>query len=154
MFHCVLFEPEIPQNTGNIMRLCVNMPLQLHLIHPLGFELDNKRLRRAGLDYREWADVKQYQSFAEFIEQVNPPRLFACSTKGAKYYNKVAYQKGDAFVFGPETRGLPADILAQFATDNIIKIPMQAHSRSLNLANSVAVIGYQAWQQHDFAGIA
>lgn len=153
MFHCVLFEPKIPQNTGNIMRLCVNMPMQLHLIHPLGFELDNKRLRRAGLDYREWADVKQYANFNDFLQKIAPPRLFACSTKGKHHYNKVAYQKGDALVFGPETRGLPDDILATFPPEQIIKIPMQAHSRSLNLANSVAVIGYQAWQQLDFAGI-
>ncbi len=150
MFHVVLFEPEIPPNTGNIIRLCANSGSKLHLIHPLGFELDDKRLRRAGLDYREWADVKEYDSLDGFLEQVKPTRLFACSTKGRKHYAEVAYRPGDALLFGPESRGLPAEVLDAVPVEQCIRIPMWPQSRSLNLSNSVAVILYEAWRQWDF----
>jgi len=110
MFHIVLFQPEIPPNTGNIIRLCANTGSFLHLIHPLGFELDDRRLRRAGLDYREWASVKEYASLNEFVRTVEPPRLLACSTRGTQSYADVAYHAGDALLFGPETRGLPQEI--------------------------------------------
>jgi tRNA (cytidine/uridine-2'-O-)-methyltransferase len=152
MFHCVLFEPEIPQNTGNIIRLCVNAPIQLHLIQPLGFQLDDKKLRRAGLDYHEWARVQQHVCLSDFIAQIKRRRLFACSTKGRQSYHTIAYQAGDAFLFGPETRGLPAEVLAMFDAQHLIRIPMQAYSRSLNLSNSVAIILYEAWRQADFMG--
>lgn len=150
MFHIILFEPEIPPNTGNIIRLCANTGCQLHLIKPLGFVIDDKRMRRAGLDYREYADVQIYDSLAACYQVLQPQRVFACSTKGRTYYNQIDYQSGDVFLFGPETRGLPNIVLTQFDTDHIIKIPMQADSRSLNLSNSVAVIVYEAWRQSDF----
>ena len=151
MLHIILYQPEIPPNTGNIIRLCANTGAQLHLIHPLGFALDDKRLRRAGLDYHEWADVKQYQDFNEFLIAIKPTRLFACSTKGQKNYASVAYEKNDAFLFGPETRGLPAEILKNFTQENIVRIPMRENNRSLNLSNAVAVILYEAWRQLNFS---
>ncbi len=152
MFHVVLFEPEIPPNTGNIIRLCANSGSKLHLIHPLGFELDDKRLRRAGLDYREWADVEEYDSLDGFLIQVKPTRLYACSTKGRKNYAEVAYQPGDALLFGPESRGLPAAVLDSLSPEQCIRVPMLAQSRSLNLSNSVAVILFEAWRQWEFRG--
>lgn len=151
MFHCVLYQPEIPPNTGNIIRLCANTGIKLHLIHPLGFTLDDKKLRRAGLDYREWANVQEYKSLAEFIEKIKPQRIFACSTKGTTNYTKPSYQTGDVFLFGPETRGLPMTILEQLSAEQIIRIPMRSDSRSLNLSNSVAVILYEAWRQLNFS---
>jgi tRNA (cytidine/uridine-2'-O-)-methyltransferase len=151
MFHCVLYQPEIPPNTGNIIRLCANTGFKLHLIHPLGFKLDDKKLRRAGLDYREWANVQEYKSLTEFIEKIKPQRIFACSTKGTTNYTKPSYQTGDVFLFGPETRGLPMTILEQLSAEQIIRIPMHSDSRSLNLSNSVAVILYEAWRQLDFS---
>lgn len=150
MFHCVLYQPEIPPNTGNIIRLCANSGISLHLIHPLGFHLDDKKLRRAGLDYREFAEVREYPDWNEFLQSVKPQRIFACSTKGGYNYAEPVYQSGDMFLFGPETRGLPAEILARFEAGRIIRIPMQPDSRSLNLSNAVAVILYEAWRQHDF----
>jgi tRNA (cytidine/uridine-2'-O-)-methyltransferase len=150
MFHCLLYQPEIPPNTGNIMRLCVNAGIKLHLIHPLGFELDDKKLRRAGLDYREFANVQEYESLAEFIDKVKPERIFACSTKGTTNYSKPHYRSGDVFLFGPETRGLPMSILQELPDEQIIRIPMYPDSRSLNLSNSVAVILYEAWRQVGF----
>lgn len=152
MLHIVLFQPEIPPNTGNIMRLCANTGMRLHLIKPLGFELDDKRLRRAGLDYRDWADVQQHESFAAFSEAIAPLRIFACSTKGNRRHSDVNYQCGDALLFGPETRGLPADILASLPADQVLRLPMVADSRSLNLSNAVAIFTYEAWRQLDFAG--
>jgi tRNA (cytidine/uridine-2'-O-)-methyltransferase len=151
MFHCILFQPEIPPNTGNIIRLCANTGFHLHLIHPLGFALDDRKLRRAGLDYHEWARVKEHASLEAFQETVKPARLFACSTKGTRFYHQPRYQPGDGFIFGPETRGLPADVLAAFPSEDILRIPMRADSRSLNLSNSAAVILYEAWRQMDFA---
>ncbi|MEK7989619.1 MAG: tRNA (uridine(34)/cytosine(34)/5-carboxymethylaminomethyluridine(34)-2'-O)-methyltransferase TrmL [Thiotrichaceae bacterium] len=151
MFHCVLYQPEIPPNTGNIIRLCANSGIQLHLIHPLGFELDDKRMRRAGLDYHEWASVKEYQSIEEFIAQMPAQRLFACSTKGSINHTKPNYQAGDGFIFGPETRGLPNEFLQSLPAEQVIRIPMLPTSRSLNLSNSAAIILYEAWRQLDFA---
>lgn len=150
MFHCVLYQPEIPPNTGNIIRLCANSNVALHLIHPLGFVLDDRRLRRAGLDYHEWVNVKEYPNLEDFIEKVAPKRIFACSTRGTLRHVDPHYEAGDAFLFGPETRGLPQAILDNLPADQIIKIPMQAGNRSLNLSNSAAVIIYEAWRQHDF----
>lgn len=149
-FHIVLFEPEIPPNTGNIIRLCANTGAQLHLIHPLGFDLNEKQLRRAGLDYHEWVNIKEYADFASFREQRQPERLFACTTKAKQNYTHLSYQPNDYFLFGPESRGLPAEILSQFLETEKIRIPMLPHSRSLNLSNAAAVILYEAWRQIDF----
>jgi len=151
MFHVVLFQPEIPPNTGNVIRLCANTGCTLHLIRPLGFELDDKRLRRAGLDYHEWAEVQMHDDFDAFIEKTRPARWFAASTKGQRHYADIAFEQGDALVFGPETRGLPAEIL-QRAGDNILRLPMRPNNRSLNLSNSVAVIVFEAWRQLGFEG--
>ncbi|ALG68145.1 tRNA (uridine(34)/cytosine(34)/5-carboxymethylaminomethyluridine(34)-2'-O)-methyltransferase TrmL [Beggiatoa leptomitoformis] len=150
MFHCVLHQPEIPPNTGNVIRLCANTQVQLHLIHPLGFSLDDKRMRRAGLDYHEWVNVKEYQSLDEFLAQVKPNRLFVCETCGEQYYTDCQYQAGDAFLFGSETKGLPDAVLAQFSVAQMIRIPMRTGNRSLNLSNSVAVVIYEAWRQLGF----
>ncbi len=150
MLHCVLYQPEIPPNTGNIIRLCANSGVQLHLIHPLGFSMEDKQLRRAGLDYHEFANVQQYASLEEFLQKFNPKRLFACSTKGQRFYHQVSYQHNDVFIFGPETRGLPMSFLTSLPSETIIKIPMREGNRSLNLANSVGIILYEAWRQLDF----
>jgi tRNA (cytidine/uridine-2'-O-)-methyltransferase len=152
MFSIVLYEPEIPANTGNIIRLCANAGMQLHLIKPLGFDLDDKKLRRAGLDYHEWVTVQQHDSLQDFIATVKPPRLFALSTKGSKRVSDVHFQIGDAFVFGPETRGLPASVLADLGTAQCLYLPMRPQSRSLNLSNTVAIVLYEAWRQLDFVG--
>ena len=151
-FHIALFEPEIPPNTGNIIRLCANTGVQLHLIEPLGFKLDDKQLRRAGLDYHEFANVKTYADFSIFLQQHQPKRLLACSTKGTTRYTDLSYQGYETFLFGPETRGLPADLLATFPKDDVIYIPMQPGQRSLNLSNAAAVILYEAWRQVGFMG--
>jgi len=150
MLHVVLYEPEIPPNTGNVMRLCANSGARLHLIHPLGFELDNKRLRRAGLDYRDWADVQEHQNFEDFLKKEQPNNVYAFSRFAKRSYVDVQYQDGDALVFGPETRGLPKHILSLLPEQNRILIPMREGSRSLNLSNSVAVGLYEAWRQLDF----
>jgi len=152
LFHIVLFQPEIPPNTGNIIRLCANSGSSLHLIHPLGFELDDKRLRRAGLDYREYAELQQHSDFNDFLMKVRPPRWFGVSTRGGQRYDGVDYAAGDAFVFGPETRGLPQAMLDEIAPQRRIRLPMRAGQRSMNLSNSVAVLLYEAWRQHGFAG--
>ena len=152
MFHIVLYEPEIPPNTGNIIRLCANTGSSLHLIHPLGFELDDKRLRRAGLDYREWANLREHDSLAMFQHSIAPRRLYACSTKGRHGYAEAEFAAGDALLFGPESRGLPAEILARTEPDCLLRIPMLPESRSLNLSNAVAVILYEAWRQTGFIG--
>ena len=150
MFHIVLYQPEIPPNTGNIIRLCANTGASLHLIHPLGFELDDKKLRRAGLDYSEFTQVKEHQSLEAFLDDVMPARLFAISTKGKRHYSEVSYQQNDAFLFGPETRGLPQSLLDETPSDLVLRIPMKAESRSLNLSNAAAVIVYEAWRQIGF----
>lgn len=152
MLHVVLFEPEIPANTGNIIRLCANTGAQLHLIQPLGFSLDDKRLRRAGLDYHEWASVKTHVSFQAFVDAAAFTRLFAVSVKGKRAYHEVAYQEGDALLFGPETRGLPDDLLQHSLVDSVLRVPMQPASRSLNLSNAAAVVLYEAWRQLGFPG--
>lgn len=150
MIHVVLFEPEIPPNTGNVMRLCANTGARLSLIHPLGFELDDKRLRRAGMDYREWADVQEYQNFDEFVVTEKPLNIYAFSRFAKNNYTDVSYKDGDALVFGPETRGLPASLMATINEKNQVLIPMQDGSRSLNLSNSAAVAVYEAWRQLGF----
>ena len=154
MFHIVLYQPEIPPNTGNIIRLCANTGSALHLIHPLGFSLDDKQLRRAGLDYREWAAVREYSSLVEFRKDVNPKRLWAVSTRGATVYAEAVYEAGDAFLFGPETRGLPDAVLDELGAAAVLRLPMASHSRSLNLSNTVAVLVYEAWRQQGFPGSA
>jgi tRNA (cytidine/uridine-2'-O-)-methyltransferase len=152
MFHIVLYEPEIPANTGNIIRLCANTGAKLHLIEPLGFELEDKKLRRAGLDYHEWADVKVYPTLADFMERVRPERVFALSTKGKTLFSDAAFRSGDALLFGPETRGLPASLLAELGAEHCLYLPMRAESRSLNLSNTVAVMLYEAWRQLGYSG--
>lgn len=152
MLHIALYQPEIPANTGNIIRLCANTGAQLHLIKPLGFELEDKKLRRAGLDYHEWVNVLQHESLAAFIESQKPQRLFALTTKGRTLYSSAKFQTGDVLLFGSETRGLPADTLATFADSQKLYLPMQANSRSLNLSNTVAVVLFEAWKQLEFAG--
>lgn len=148
MLHIALLEPEIPPNTGNIIRLCANSGAQLHLIHPLGFALDDKRMRRAGLDYHEWASVIHYQTTEEFIEKQGNRRIFACTTKAQKTHCDMRYQDDDLFLFGPETRGLSEEIRQRYEP---IRIPMHANSRSLNLSNAVAIILFEAWRQLDFS---
>lgn len=148
----VLYQPEIPPNTGNIIRLCANTGASLHLIHPLGFRLEDRKLRRAGLDYHEWANVHDYADFQTYLTSRQPPRLFAFTTKGSVPFQQVRYQPGDALLFGPETRGLPAEILHSLPATHWLRIPMQPASRSLNLSNAVAVAVYQAWGQLEFPG--
>ena len=157
MFHIALYQPESPPNTGNIIRLCANTGFQLHLIHPLGFELDDKRLRRAGLDYHEFASVREHESWEAFCRDFVQGgdanhRLFALSTRGRQRYSDVAFREGDVFLFGPETRGLPQDILDDLPEAQRLRLPMRASGRSLNLSNTVAVLGYEAWRQQDFIG--
>jgi tRNA (cytidine/uridine-2'-O-)-methyltransferase len=152
MFHVVLYEPEIPPNTGNIARLCANAGATLHLICPLGFSLNDRRLRRAGLDYADFAHVRQHADWARCRAAMAPSRVFAVSTRARLHYDIPRYAPGDAFLFGPETRGLPAEVLAQFRPSERVRIPMPPHSRSLNLANAVAVVLYEAWRQFGFAG--
>jgi tRNA (cytidine/uridine-2'-O-)-methyltransferase len=147
MLHVALYQPEIPPNTGNIIRLCANSGAQLHLIHPLGFALDDKKMRRAGLDYHEWISVLQYDNWQDFVKKNAHRRIFCCTTKTKQIYSEVAYKSDDIFLFGPETRGLPEEI----RTNNLaIRIPMQEHSRSLNLSNAVAIILFEAWRQLQF----
>lgn len=143
MFHIALFEPEIPPNTGNIIRLCANTGSQLHLIHPLGFDMEVKALRRAGLDYHEWANVQQHYNYAAFIQNTDFTNIYAVTTKATAYHHEMAYQAGDCLLLGPETRGLPAEVLDSEQTKNI-RVPMQKDSRSLNLSNTAAIVLYQA----------
>ena len=150
MLHIILFEPEIPPNTGNIIRLCANTGMQLHLIHPLGFELDNSRLKRAGLDYHEYARVQEHDDLEAFYETVKPRRTFALSTHGKKGFFEAEFQPGDAFLFGPETRGLPKQILQSLGHEHVLRLPMLKESRSLNLSNTVAIVAYEAWRQLEF----
>ena len=162
MPNIVLFEPEIPPNTGNIIRLCANTGFLLHLIEPLGFDMDDKKLRRAGLDYGEWQSVKIHKSWQHFLEDQEledqkredqkPPRIFAISTKGSNSHCHPRFEANDTLVFGPETRGLSTDFLKALPEENILRIPMQADSRSMNLSNAAAVIVYEVWRQLDFQG--
>lgn len=151
MINIALFQPEIPPNTGNIIRLAANTGSQLHLIKPLGFELDDKRMRRAGLDYHEFAGVKIYENWRDFCEVNNSSRLFGISTKGTTRYDQIRYEPNDFLVFGPETRGLPDDVRAEIGPDNLLRIPMLPQSRSLNLSNAAAVMVFEAWRQLDFS---
>ena len=148
----VLFQPEIPPNTGNIIRLCANTGFKLHIIEPMGFAWDDKRLRRAGLDYHEFAAVTRHASYDAFLEAQKPERLFALTTKGTPAHSAVSYKQGDYLLFGPETRGLPATILDSLPAQQKIRIPMMPDSRSMNLSNAVSVVVYEAWRQLDYAG--
>lgn len=152
MLDIVLFEPEIPANTGNIIRLCANTGAHLHLIQPLGFELDDKRLRRAGLDYHEWVHIRQYATLNDYLERAKPKRLFALTTKGSGLYHRARFQPGDALLFGPETRGLPGGFLDQHPDALKLYLPMRKESRSLNLSNTVSIVLYEAWRQLNFCG--
>lgn len=150
MFSVILYEPEIPPNTGNIIRLCANTGVGLHLIEPLGFELDDTRLRRAGLDYREFADVRVHKNLQVCLQALAPARVFAISTRGSTLYDQPIYMKGDAFLFGPETRGLPNSVLMAQPEAQRLRLPMRESSRSLNLSNAAAVVVYEAWRQRGF----
>jgi tRNA (cytidine/uridine-2'-O-)-methyltransferase len=152
MFHVVLFEPEIPPNTGNIIRLCANTGAQLHIVHPAAFKLDDSKLRRAGLDYHEYATVREWTDLNQFFAATTPQRVFAFSTKGQRGYAKERFTAGDVFLFGPESRGLPATVLQALPPGHVLRIPMRAGNRSLNLSNAVAVVVYEAWRQLGFDG--
>jgi len=154
MFKLILYQPEIPPNTGNIIRLCANSGVALHLIEPLGFELDEPRLKRAGLDYVEFAAVQSHRSLDDCLSVLNGPTVYALSTRGTTDYAEPAFEPGDAFLFGPETRGLPDDILQAQPAERRLRLPMQPGSRSLNLSNAAAVVIYEAWRQQRFAGAA
>lgn len=149
MFHIILHEPEIPPNTGNVIRLAANTGSSLTLVEPLGFDLSDSKLKRAGLDYREWVDIRVCENLEFAMDPFDPERTFAFSTKGTRLFTSVRYQAGDAFLFGAETRGLPAEIRNQFG-DRVVRIPMLPASRSMNLGNAVAVAVYEAWRQLDF----
>jgi tRNA (cytidine/uridine-2'-O-)-methyltransferase len=150
VFHIVLYQPEIPPNTGNIIRLCANTGSHLHVVHPLGFELDDKRLRRAGLDYHEFASVLQHQNLNDCLASLPNQRVFALSTRGRQRYDQVNYQAGDIFLFGPETRGLPQEVLDSLPAEQRLRLPMLNGQRSLNLSNTAAIMLYEAWRQMDF----
>ena len=150
MFNVILYQPEIPPNTGNIIRLCANTGATLHLVKPLGFSLEDKQLVRAGLDYHEFATITVYDNWAECSTHFKDRRVFAVSTKGTQRYDLIEYAKGDAFLFGPESRGLPSEILAGVTERRRIRLPMMLESRSLNLSNTVAVVIYEAWRQVGF----
>ena len=152
MFHLILFEPEIPSNTGNIIRLCANSGTTLHLIRPLGFEIEDKRMQRAGLDYHEYVDLTEHESLPACLESLGHPRLVAISTRGQTRYDEHRYNEGDAILFGPETRGLSVDVLERLPGSLVLKIPMQPESRSLNLSNAAAVVLFEAWRQNGFPG--
>ncbi len=153
MFEIVLYEPEIPPNTGNIIRLAANTGCRLHLVEPLGFEFDDKQLRRAGLDYREWASVTRHACFADLEKTMDFNNLYAFTTKAQRFYSDARFAPGDALLFGPESRGLPAEILESLPGDRRLRIPMAPASRSLNLSNAVAVAVYEAWRQQGFATV-
>ena len=151
MLDVVLFQPEIPPNTGNIIRLCANTGFRLHLIEPLGFDLDDKKLKRAGLDYHEFTALKRHKNFEDFIKNETPKRVLAITTKATNYYGDVKFTEGDYLLFGSETSGLPESVRQQIADENKIRIPMLKDSRSMNLSNATAVIVYEAWRQLGFA---
>jgi len=153
MLNIVLYQPEIPPNTGNIIRLCANTGCQLHLIEPLGFVLDDKRLRRAGLDYREFAPVRVHPDMPSLLAALPESRLLAVSTRGRTLYHEVEYRPDDAILLGPETRGLPAPLLDSLPPEQVVRIPMQEHSRSLNLSNAAAILCYEALRQLNFPGL-
>ena len=152
MFHVVLYEPEIPPNTGNVIRLCANTGAQLHLVRPLGFRLNDRELKRAGLDYHEYAQIEVHDTLDACRERLLQQRWFAFTTKASRNFSAVVFAPGDVFVFGPETRGLPAEVLARFPSEHRLRVPMRAGNRSLNLSNAVSVVVYEAWRQNGFAG--
>ncbi|MCC7249839.1 MAG: tRNA (cytidine(34)-2'-O)-methyltransferase [Lysobacter sp.] len=157
MFEVILYQPEIPPNTGNVIRLCANTGARLHLIRPLGFDIDDKQLRRAGLDYHEYAPMRVHDTLDAALAAIADangaaPRLFALSTRNAVRYDTPAFAPGDAFVFGPETRGLPEEVLTRVPQTQRLRLPMRPDNRSLNLSNAVAVVVFEAWRQHGFAG--
>lgn len=152
MIDVVLYEPEIPPNTGNIIRLCANTGVRLHLIEPLGFGMEDAQLRRAGLDYHEYAQVQVHASWSGFLAMMRPERVFAMTTKGQKNPFEVSFKVGDVLLFGPESRGLPVEVLSVLPKDHWLRLPMRAGSRSLNLSNAVAVTVYEAWRQLGFPG--
>ena len=152
MFHLILYQPEIPPNTGNVIRLCANTGVSLHLIEPLGFDLEERKLRRAGLDYREFATVKTHASLEDCLEELGQPRVFALSTRGTSRYDAPGYAAGDAFLLGPETRGLPQAVLDALPDEQCLRLPMRPDNRSLNLSNTAAIIVYEAWRQLGFEG--
>ena len=152
MFEIVLYQPEIPPNTGNIIRLCANSGTRLHLVKPLGFTLEDKQLKRAGLDYHEYASLVVHEDWEACKQALADRRMFALTTKGSTRHSNIRFQPGDVFVFGPETRGLPEEIRAEFSPEHRIRLPMMPESRSLNLSNSAAILLYEAWRQHDFNG--
>lgn len=152
MFHIALFEPQIAPNTGNIMRLVANNGCKLHLIEPLGFDLDEKKLRRAGLDYHDLNNLSIYPDYSEFSRSMSDKRIIACTTKGSRQHTQINYQKGDVLLFGAETHGLAPAVMESVPPELRVRIPMQKNNRSLNLSNAVAIISYEAWRQLDFAG--
>ncbi len=152
MLDIALYQPEIPPNTGNVIRLCANAGARLHLIHPLGFALDDRRLRRAGLDYHEYANVREHEDGDAFLAAFSEARILACSTRGDQPYHEVRYRSGDVLLFGPETRGLPQPLLERLPPAQRLRIPMRPHSRCLNLSNAVAVVVFEAWRQLGFIG--
>jgi len=150
MLHIILYEPEIPQNTGALIRLSANMGAHLHLIHPIAFDLSEKKVRRAGLDYAELANLQEHESLEACLDKIQPNRVFALTTKTTRYYTEPKFENGDAFLFGPETRGLPAQVIESLPEDQRLTIPMMPGGRSLNLANAVSAVAYEAWRQLDF----
>ncbi|MBM7074315.1 tRNA (uridine(34)/cytosine(34)/5-carboxymethylaminomethyluridine(34)-2'-O)-methyltransferase TrmL [Shewanella sp. 202IG2-18] len=152
MFHIALYEPEIAPNTGNIIRLCANSGCHLHLIEPLGFDFEEKKLRRAGLDYKDLTNVTRHKNYEAFLEVVKGKRIMACTTKGSRPHSELQFEEGDVLLFGPETRGLPMDIIEATPAEQRLRIPMVPSSRSLNLSNSVAIIAYEAWRQLGYDG--
>lgn len=152
MFDIILYQPEIPPNTGNVIRLCANTGARLHLVEPLGFALEDRQLKRAGLDYHEYADLRAHASLDDALQAITPTRLFALSTRNSTRYDQIAYQAGDAFLFGPETRGLPDEVLQVIPAQQRLRLPMRPGNRSLNLSNAVAVVAFEAWRQLGFAG--
>ncbi len=154
MLHVVLHQPEIPPNTGNVIRLCANSGARLHLIRPLGFDLDDARLRRAGLDYHEFASLDVHDDLAAFVATIKPARLLALSTRGSTLYTNIRFGENDAVIFGAETRGLPQELLDALPAEQCLRLPMRPDNRSLNLSNAVAVVVYEAWRQAGFAGSA
>ena len=152
ILNIVLYEPEIPPNTGNVIRLAANIGASLHLIHPLGFELTEKTLRRAGLDSHQFVGIREHSDYAAFLEQARPERLFAFSTRGTTFYTEARYRPGDFLMFGPETRGLPEDLRNAIEPGFLMRVPMQPGNRSINLSNTVALAAYEAWRQMGFAG--
>lgn len=154
MIDVVLYQPEIPPNTGNVIRLCANAGARLHLIEPLGFPIDHAKMRRAGLDYHEFVNLKLHASLDDFVKTVQPARLLAFSSKARQRHDHVGYVAGDALLFGPETRGLPDEVLTTIPETLQIRLPMRPKNRSLNLSNAVAIAVYEVWRQHDFCGAA